>query len=143
LLTQINQDHYAVLNIKPGATLKEIKEAYTKLAFLYHPDRNQTNEDATSMMQSINEAYAILSNPAKRKEYDLPLGYSVLQPKYKIGSRVKVNSHSNTPFRDHVGLVEKAPMRDNLRYWYLVRFASNGMDIVNRFAEDELNDDST
>jgi len=135
---QITQDHYAVLNIKPGATIQEIREAYKKLAFLYHPDRNQTDQAATSIMQAINEAYAVLSNPARRKAYDLPLGYSLLVPKYKIGNYVKVSNHANTPFRDHIGVVDKEPIRDNLRYWYLVRFASNGLDSINRFAEDEL-----
>jgi len=135
---QNKQDLYAVLKLTPGATNKEIKEAYQKLAFLYHPDRNQTNRDANRIMQAINDAYTILSNPAKRKEYDLPLGYANLVPKYKLGSKVKVSNHSNTPYRDHPGIVDKEPVRDTFRFWYEVKFETNGLTSVSRFAEDEL-----
>jgi curved DNA-binding protein CbpA len=61
------KDYYKVLGVSEGAASGDIKKAYRNLAFRYHPDRSQGNEE---LMKEINEAYAVLSNPAKRKEYD-------------------------------------------------------------------------
>jgi len=62
-----NKDYYKTLGVSEGATAEEIKKTYRKLVFQYHPDRNPGNED---MMKEINEAYAVLSDPGKRREYD-------------------------------------------------------------------------
>ncbi len=135
-------DFYQILNVKPGASLREIKEAYKKLAFQYHPDRNLSGQSATKTMQAINEAYATLSNPVKRQQYDIPLGYGLLKPKYNEGCRVKISPHSNTPYRDHIGVIITAPIRETFRFWYIVKFENNGLDSVYRFAEDEISESS-
>jgi curved DNA-binding protein CbpA len=62
-------DYYEVLQIDPAATFDEIHKAYRSLALLYHPDRNSA-PGAASVMSSINEAYAVLSEPSKRQLYD-------------------------------------------------------------------------
>lgn len=61
------RDYYKVLGVTETDGADEIKKAYRNLAFRYHPDRNAGSEE---MMKTINEAYAVLSNPVKRKEYD-------------------------------------------------------------------------
>lgn len=65
------QDYYQILGIEKEADNKGIKEAYRKLAFQYHPDRNKGNPEASEKMKSVNEAYAVLSDPVKRREYDI------------------------------------------------------------------------
>ena len=135
---QSEQDYYEVLHITPDASETEIKEAYRKLAFRYHPDRNKSGRDASKKMKEINEAYAILSDPIKRREYDIPRGYRCRVPKFEKGSKVKVSSGSASPYRDRTGVVDKAPVKDTFRFWYLVRFESKGLSAVSRFAEEEL-----
>jgi curved DNA-binding protein len=66
----VQDDLYATLGIRPEAGLKEIKGAYRKLAFQHHPDRNRDNPASAEAMKRINAAYAVLSDPAKRSEYD-------------------------------------------------------------------------
>lgn len=65
-----NLDYYGVLGVSSTATAKEIKDAYRKLAFEFHPDRNEKNPESAEKMKAINEAYAVLSNDRKRSEYD-------------------------------------------------------------------------
>jgi DnaJ-class molecular chaperone len=64
------RDYYDILSVPSGASEKQIKAAYRKLAFRYHPDRNTGDSGAADKMKAINEAYAVLSNSAKRKDYD-------------------------------------------------------------------------
>jgi DnaJ-class molecular chaperone len=64
------KDYYRVLGIDKTVSPQKIKEAYRKLAFKYHPDRQSDNIDSAEKMKSINEAYAVLSNEKKRREYD-------------------------------------------------------------------------
>src|SRR4030067_2950906 len=62
-----NKDYYKTLGVSEDATSEEIKKTYRKLAFQYHPDRNPGSDE---MMKEINEAYAVLSDPRKKREYD-------------------------------------------------------------------------
>ena len=64
------EDYYQILGVDRNADAKKIKDAYRELAFKYHPDRNETNADSADMMKRVNEAYAVLSNADKRREYD-------------------------------------------------------------------------
>ena len=64
-----NADYYKTLGIAEDASEKQIKDAYRRLAFQYHPDRNPDTQ-SSAKMRAVNEAYAVLSNPAKRRDYD-------------------------------------------------------------------------
>jgi len=64
-------DFYEVLGITRTSTDDEIRKAYRKLAIKWHPDKNPGNQaEATEKFKLISEAYEVLSDPAKRKEYD-------------------------------------------------------------------------
>ena len=65
------KDYYSILGLDKNATQQKIRAAYRRLAFQYHPDRNKEDPAATEKMKEINEAYAVLSDPSKRREYDL------------------------------------------------------------------------
>ncbi|HVO67838.1 MAG TPA: DnaJ domain-containing protein [Syntrophales bacterium] len=62
------KDYYGILQVIPGAEPEVIEGAYKKLASKYHPDNKNTGNDDKFML--IHEAHEILSNPAKKKEYD-------------------------------------------------------------------------
>ena len=64
------RDYYKVLGVKKGASDKEIKSAFRKLARKYHPDVNKDDKRAEEKFKEINEAYEVLSDPEKRKKYE-------------------------------------------------------------------------
>lgn len=63
-------DYYEILTVAKTATANEIKKSYRKLALKYHPDRNHGEKAAEAKFKQINEAYAVLSDPQKRQQYD-------------------------------------------------------------------------
>ena len=64
-------DYYKILGVTKTATAKDIKNAYRKLARKHHPDLNPNDKEAKKNFQQINEANEVLSDPEKRKKYDL------------------------------------------------------------------------
>ncbi|MDQ6925944.1 MAG: molecular chaperone DnaJ [Candidatus Eremiobacteraeota bacterium] len=65
-----NSDYYAVLGVSPTADAKEIKKQYRRLAKQYHPDANNNDEKAAERFKEISEAYTVIGDAEKRKQYD-------------------------------------------------------------------------
>ncbi|CAH8486464.1 unnamed protein product [Dicrocoelium dendriticum] len=63
------RDYYEVLNVPKSASSQEIRKAYKKLTLLWHPDKNKS-PDAPQKFQEIREAYDVLSDEKKRRQYD-------------------------------------------------------------------------
>ncbi|APJ02510.1 DnaJ C-terminal domain-containing protein [Silvanigrella aquatica] len=63
--------YYDILGVNKNATSDEIKKAYRKMAMQYHPDRNPGNKSAEDKFKEMSEAYAVLSDPEKKRQYDM------------------------------------------------------------------------
>ena len=64
------KDYYAVLGVSSSATQDEIKKQYRKLAARYHPDKNPNDPKAADRFKEISEAYQVIGDAEKRKQYD-------------------------------------------------------------------------
>lgn len=69
-LKAARKNYYEILGVARNSSSKDIKKAYYQLAKKYHPDTNKEDPNAGKKFQEVSEAYEVLSDDAKRKEYD-------------------------------------------------------------------------
>ena len=77
----VQKDYYQLLGLRQESSEDEIKKAYRKLALKFHPDHNPDNPESEEKFKEISEAYAVLSDSDKRREYDR-FGYTGFKRKY-------------------------------------------------------------
>jgi DnaJ-class molecular chaperone len=76
-------NYYIVLGVDNTASFAEIKAAYRQLAKKFHPDKNQGNKAAEDFFKEVQQAYGVLSDPEKRRKYDLKFSYTTTKQDYK------------------------------------------------------------
>ena len=91
--------HYELLEVKPSATIEEIKQSFRRLAKLWHPDRN-TSAESHDYFQSLNRAYETLSDPAARRVYDQKLHYQPSPAFGRQGDRTSRTESAQQKYRE-------------------------------------------
>jgi molecular chaperone DnaJ len=94
----IKRDYYEVLGVGRNASIDEVKKAYRKLAFKYHPDRNSDN-GAAERFKEIQSAYEVLGDPEKRARYD-QLGHAGVDGVFGQGGAGGFEGFGGFPFGD-------------------------------------------
>ena len=77
----MKSDHYRVLEVLRNASAENVQRAYRTLALRYHPDRNSA-PDAAARMTAINEAWEVLGDPRRRREYDALMAKPPVNPEF-------------------------------------------------------------
>jgi molecular chaperone DnaJ len=100
----MSEDLYKLLGLRRDASLEEIKKAYRQLAKRHHPDRTQNNPQDTEIFKAVSMAFATLSNPERRAEYDRLLTaaeHRVANPRARRARAAAADfRRQNTPFGD-------------------------------------------
>lgn len=122
------EDLYNTLGVQKTATAEEIKKAYRNLAFKYHPDRNQGDPSAEEKFKKINEAYSVLGDESKRRQYDMygsqsaqnPYSSSGYSASYGAGQQnASSYGYSGDPFWDFFNDAQTGSQRNEQpRYTY-------------------------
>lgn len=80
------KNYYAILGVPQNAAPQEIRRAYRKLVFRYHPDHNRSGAAGAERFREIKEAWEVLSDPIKRRHHDATLrSIHVYAPSYEFG----------------------------------------------------------
>jgi len=74
----MGNNYYEILGVDKNASQEDIKKSYRKLSMKYHPDKTQGDKNLEDKFKEVNEAYSVLSNLEKRREYDNPVRFSGL-----------------------------------------------------------------
>ncbi|MCP5114333.1 MAG: J domain-containing protein, partial [bacterium] len=90
----MSEDLYTILGLKKDASVSEIKQAYRKLARKHHPDLNPGDQESEKRFKKISAAYAVLSDPEKRRKYD------TLGPRFAEGGFSPGNDFGGTIFEN-------------------------------------------
>jgi curved DNA-binding protein CbpA len=112
-------DYYSLLGIKRGASAEEVKRAYRKAVFRYHPDRNPGDDEAAGKFKQVLDAYEVLSDNRKRANYDESTGANDIEEEVeeepagasetKFGDGQTQGFHFTQDFRQKIEPEPKCP----------------------------------
>lgn len=94
------KDHYQILGISKESTQSQIKSAFRQLSMIHHPDRNKNSQESNKIYRIILNAYKILSDSVKKKEYDEFLKNSSYIRDYKYDEKIYLTGNFNLGNKD-------------------------------------------
>jgi curved DNA-binding protein len=131
------KDYYKILDLAPNASEEQIRKAYRRQALRYHPDRNSGDPAAGERFREIAEAYGVLADPVKRRQYDQLRATAGSGPRRPAGgfgySQEDIlrdlfrDARFNHVFRDLFGEFERAGFRFDQRFFDQAFFGGRGV----------------
>ncbi|TAH18013.1 MAG: J domain-containing protein [Cytophagales bacterium] len=112
---------YSILGLPNFASDEEVKRAFKKLAFLYHPDLNPDNQEAEEKFKLINEAYHILASPEKKRKYDEILLYGGYNFAFTFNQSTESQQVDNQNSQQAYRYARKQQQETSYQRWKLTR----------------------
>lgn len=137
------KDYYKILELEPSATIKEIKQAYRRLALVHHPDKKQDDPYAAALFAEIKEAYEVLTDNNKKEQYLQQRWYQQSIGKRKTAQVVTpVNILKEMlELERYVSKLDVYRMdKQGLAAYIEARFDDATIEQLTQFKEPELND---
>jgi DnaJ-class molecular chaperone len=100
----MSENYYSILEVPENASSDDIKKSYRKLSMMYHPDKNKQNAECVGKFQKISEAYEVLRDNDKRKEYDMRRKNPFLNMMHQTGQNNSAQSSVDELFSNLFGM---------------------------------------
>ena len=140
--TRLDKDYYAILGVAREATEEELRRAYRRQALSWHPDRRPGDPRAAERFQEISEAYAVLINQARRREYDEAWrlgGAETFRPSQdELFRDLFADARASAVFEELAREFERLGMRADARYFRQTLFGGRAVVVGGVFVVSPL-----
>lgn len=136
------KDYYTILELSPSSSIDEVKKAYRRLAHLYHPDKNESDQYAAAQFAEIKEAYETLTNPVRKEHYLQQRWYAqstgrlrsqgIIDPVTILKQMLELDKYTHT-------LDEHRMDKEGLYHYICGILSNDNIQRLNLFREESIN----